>query len=263
MTTLSSYLQISNDLTKWRSITAKTPEVAVQNKYFQEHIGKVTSADEFMKDARLFNYAMTAFGLGDMTYAKGMMKKVLEEGVSDKSALANTLHNANILAFAKAFDFEANGESTTSSSALVDTVVSRYNEQSLETSQGQQNPGVELALYFKQNAPNVTSIYGILADSKILTVVQTALGISPSTSAQSIDTQARLLKGKLDVADFQDPAKLDKFIARFAAMYDSNNAGSDNSGASLVATLFGSSDSSGGFDSGLLMTLQGMKIGRF
>lgn len=237
MTTLSSYLQIANNLNKWQSITAKTPDVAVQNKYFQDHVGEVTSVDEFMKDKRLFNYAMTAFGLGDLTYATGMMKKVLEGGVTDGSSLAHTLSNTNILAFATAFDFAGNGASTTTSSTLVDTVVSRYNEQALETSQGKQNPGVQLALYFKQHASSVTSVYGILADENLLTVVQTALGIPSSASAQSIDTQARHLKARLDISDFQDPAKLDKFISRFAALYDFNNGGSSTS--SLVATLFG------------------------
>lgn len=236
MTTLSSYLQIANNLTKWQSITAKSPEVAVQTKYFEDHIGKVTSAEELMKDTRLFNYAMTAFGLGDITYAKGLMKKVLAEGVSDSGALANTLSNSNIKAFAEAFDFAADGADTTSSSTLVQNVVSRYTEQALEANQAEQNPGVQLALYFQQHAPSVTSVYGILADKNLLSVVQTALGISPLTSAQSIDTQARLLTSKLDITDFQDPKKLQSFIARFAAMYDFNNSSTTDS---IVSILFG------------------------
>jgi hypothetical protein len=225
-TTLSSYLTVANNLGRWQSITSKTPEVSVQTTYFQDKIGSVKSADDLLSNTRLFDFAMTAFGLGDMTYAKGLMKQVLQQGVTSSKALANTLHNPNILAFAKAFDFVDNGASTTSSSALVADVVNRYVENSLEKSQGEQNPGVQLALYFQQHAPAVTSIYGILADKNLLTVVQTALGISPNTSAQPIDTQARLLSSRLKVSDFQDPAKLQKFIARFAAMYDLNNSNS-------------------------------------
>jgi hypothetical protein len=229
-TTLSSYLTVANNLGRWQSITSKTPEVSVQTTYFQDKIGSVKSADDLLSNTRLFDFAMTSFGLGDMTYAKGLMKQVLQQGVTSSKALANTLHNPNILAFAKAFDFVDNGASTTSSSALVANVVNRYVENSLEKSQGEQNPGVQLALYFQQHAPAVTSIYGILADKNLLTVVQTALGISPNTSAQPIDTQARLLSSRLKVSDFQDPAKLQKFIARFAAMYDLNN--SDATGGS-------------------------------
>ncbi|WP_024878058.1 DUF1217 domain-containing protein [Methylosinus sp. LW3] len=265
MTTLATYLQIANNQSKWQAMTAKSPDVATQTQYFEDNIGKVTSIDEFMKNSRLFNYAMTAFGLGSMTYAKGLMQKVLEGGVSSNSALANTISSANIKAFAQAFDFAANGETTTTSSTLVDNVVSRYTEQALETSQGQQNPGVQLALYFQQHAPDLTSAYGILADSNILTVVQTALGISSSTSSQSIDTQYRLLSSKVNVDDFKDPKKLQQFIARFAAQYDYNNGGDANSQSSLLSTLFDTSGSgsSFGLDSSLLLNMQGMKFGYF
>ncbi|MCX7899605.1 MAG: DUF1217 domain-containing protein, partial [Methylocystis sp.] len=96
MTTISDYRAIANDLTRWRGITAKDPQVALETKYFSGNIGKVTSIDDLLKNRRLFNYAMTAFGLGDMTYAVGMMRKVLEQGVSDPRALANTLDKHNI-----------------------------------------------------------------------------------------------------------------------------------------------------------------------
>jgi hypothetical protein len=265
MTTLSSYLQIANNQAKWQSITASSPEVATQTKYFQDNIGKVKSVDDFMKDTRLFNYAMNAFGLGDLTYAKGMMQKVLEQGVGDGS-LAVTLNNSNIKDFATTFDFADNGEATTASTTLVDTVTSRYAEQTLETNQGDQNPGVELALYFQRKAPDITSVYGILADSKILSVVQTALGISTDTSSQSIDSQANMLKSQIDLTDFQDPKKLQQFISRFAAMYDYNNSGSDaNSQSSLLSTLFDSSSSgaSFGLDSSLLLSVQGVRFSSF
>jgi hypothetical protein len=262
MTTLSSCLQIAANQTKWQSIAAKSPDVAMQTKYFEENIGKVKSIDDFIEDTRLFDYAMTAFGLGDLTYAKGMMKKVLEGGVGE-DALTLTLTRSNIKDFATAFDFAGQGEETTSSSTLVENVASRYAEQALETQQGEMNPGVELALYFQRKAPDITSTYGILADSKILTVVQTALGISPLTTSQSVDSQASMLKSKIDLTDFQDPKKLQQFIARFAAMYDYNNSSSDeNSQSSLVSTLFGgsSSGSTFGVDSSLLLNLQGVRF---
>ncbi len=225
VSTISSYLLVSTNLAKWRAITAKKPEVANQTKYFQENISKVKSADELLGNARLFGYAMNAFGLGDRITAKGLMRQVLQQGVTDSDALANKLNNPNIRAFATAFDFKDNGASTTASPALLKNVVDRYTETTLEADQAKQNPGVELALYFERNAPNLTSVYGILADKKLLTVVQTALGISPLTSAQPVDTQKRLLSNKVNLADFKDPKKLQAFIARFAARYDSANGG--------------------------------------
>ena len=96
------------------------------------------------------------------------MKKVLAQGVTNSKALANTLQNPNIRAFANAFNFADHGASTTASAALVADAVNRYLENSLQAAQGQQDPGVQLALYFQQNAPNITSIYGILGDKNLL-----------------------------------------------------------------------------------------------
>ncbi|HXW72116.1 MAG TPA: DUF1217 domain-containing protein [Methylocella sp.] len=240
MTTLSTYLAITNNMSRWLSATAANPAVSTATEYFEENIGNIKSANQLVGNTRLFDYAMTAFGLGDMTYAQGMMKQVLAQGVTSSNALANTLNNQNILAFAKAFDFADNGSATTSSQSLVSNVVNRYLQNSLDDSEAQQDPGVQLALYFEQNAPNLTSEYGILADKNLLTVVQTALGLSPYTSEEPIDTQASQLSSLINITDFQNPAKLQNFIERFAAMYDMNNAGSSTSPAlSQVASLFG------------------------
>jgi len=223
-TTLSAYLTVANNLSQWQTMTAKTAAVQTATQYFENNIGGVKSAQQLVDDPRLFDYAMTAFGLSDMTYAKGLMEKVLQQGVTSSTALANTLDNSNIFAFAKAFDFADNGAATTSSSGLVSQVVNKYVENSLETSQGQQDPGVQRALYFKANAPSVTSVYQILADKNLLSVVQTALGISPMTGLEPIDTQAQMLTSKLKLSDFQDPTKLQQFIERYCAEYDSNNS---------------------------------------
>lgn len=260
MTTIASYLSIANDMGGWRSIAAKAPDVSLETGYFRANIGKATSIEALLKDRRLFNYAMKAFGLGDKTFAIGMMRKVLEQGVNDPKALANTLNNPNILAFAKAFDFATKGAGVPSSS-LVEDVTGRYVEQAMQAEQAKQNPGVELALYFREKAPSVTSVYGVLADKKLIQVVQTALAISPKTSAQPIDTQARLLKEKVNVNDFRDARKLDAFIARFAAMYDMQNQGSVSSAtASSNAILYGASligsDGPVGVDFSLILRLQ-------
>jgi Protein of unknown function (DUF1217) len=72
----------------------------------------------------------------------------------------------------------------------------------------------------------------------LLTVVQTALGISPLTSAEPLDTQAHLLSKLVNISDFKNPAKLQSFIERFAAMYDSNNISGPYGDGSTVAALF-------------------------
>lgn len=260
MTTINSYLTVARNLDRWRTIAAKTPDVANETKYFKAKLGKATSIEALLKDPRLFNYAMKAFGLGDRTYAIGLMRKVLEQGVTDPKALATTLNDSNIRAFAKAFDYKG-GNAAVGSDSFAQGVVDRYVEQAMEAQQGARNAGVGLALYFRTRAPQVTSVYSVLADKKLLQVVQTALDIAPASSAQPIDTQARLLKARLNIADFQDPKKLDRFISRFAAAYDMKNPGAEttadaNANALIYGASFAGQDSAVGIDIALLLRRQ-------
>ena len=146
-------------------------------------------------------------------------------------------------------------------SSLVQSVVSQYTENALETSQGQQNQGVQLALYFQRKAPSITDAYGLLADKQLLSVVQTALNISPMTGVEPIDQQATMLASKINFSDFVNPTKLQSFIARFSAMYDYNNAtGTGAASTSTNAILLGASQGlGGGLDPGLMQNLQTYK----
>ncbi len=265
VSTLSTYLQIANNETTWQNLTASQPEVAQQTAYYEANIGSVKTPADLVNNYQLFSYVLTAYGLGDQTYAKALFQKVLEQGTGSTSDLAYTLNNPNILALAQTFNFTADGAATTSSSAVQSDVVSKYVEQTLESNEGQSDPGVQLALYFQQNAPNITSAYNILADPNLLTVVQTALGISPLTSEEDIDTQANLITSKLNIQDFQDPAKLQTFIERFCALYDINNPSTATSQNSTVpnALISDNSSSSDGFSYDLLSSLQGLQLGGF
>ncbi len=135
---------------------------------------------------------------------------MLEQGTGSTSDLAYTLNNPNILSLAQTFNFASDGASTTSSTAVMSDVVSKYVEQQLDSDQGQSDTGVQLALYFQQHASSITSVYNILADKNLLTVVQTALGISPYTSEEPIDTQEQLISNQLNVSDFQESDKTSK-----------------------------------------------------
>ena len=130
------------------------------------------------------------------------------------------MSNSAWKAFAAAFNFVGGGAASAASPNAVQTTTSDYVEQQLESDQGAQNVGVELALYFQRVAPTVTSEYGVLADPNLLEVAQTIFGLSPATSAENINTQAQTLSQLMPISDLQDPAKLKQLTERFTAMYD-------------------------------------------
>lgn len=240
MTTLSTYLSVTANIDRWRQITATSPDVQVDTRYFRDRFQKVASIEAFIKDRRLLAYALRAFGLGERIEATALVRRVLEQGVDRPDALARTLNDRRILDFARAFDFVGKGAGVLTKPENVNAIVDRYVDNALRESQGAPNAGVALALYFRDNAPKLTSIYGLLADKKLLEVVQTALDISPRMSSQQIDTQARLLKKKITIKDFSDPQKVERFLARFATMYDLKNARDFSPNVNASPLLFAS-----------------------
>lgn len=256
LSTAISYRLIARDLPRSLAQKAQERPVALETAYFQKNIASVRSIDDFLKNTRLFKFAMTAFGLEDMANAKGFMRKILTEGVDDPKSLANRLTDSRFKAFATVFDFAGNGANTTDSVLVQNGVVNRYIQQNLETSAGEENEGVRLALYFKRTAPSVTSAYGILGDVALWKVVKTIFSFPDEMANADIGKQAAAVTKRLDIASLADPAKLDKLITRFTAVWDAQNAAS-----SPLLSLFGPGSSSSGMGLDLAMTLHNLKHG--
>ena len=252
MDTYTSLNVITRSLTSSLARTAKEPSVARETAYYTSKIGSVKTLDDFIKDSRLFSYAMKAWGLEDMTYAKGLMKKILQGGVQDPKALANTLSSGRFKEFASVFNFQAYGPATTAFDKVQKTTVDNYVRQQFEKDSGDSNPALKLALYFERKAPSIKSAFNILADKTLLSVTQTALNIPPETGYSSIDAQAALINQKLKIADLQDPAKLKNFLQRFAVSYDAANS----SGSSSALAPFSRTAS---LNSDLLMSIQKLR----
>lgn len=219
-TTISTYLSIEKNLTRYQSMIADEGAVKTATEYYKANIGKVTSISDFVNNYRLLSYALQAYGLGDQVNAKALVTKVLEGGVSSSKALANTLSNPNWAKFAKAFNFVADGASSISTSSAVTTTTSDYVEEKLEATEGKEDPGVELALYFQRVAPTVTSALGIMGDENLLDVVQTIFGLPPETGSTDIEAEASEISRLMPLSDLSNSKDLTELIDRFAAKYD-------------------------------------------
>lgn len=261
LSTIADYTRLTKDMSKSLTQVAQEPDVSRETDYFLSHIGNVKTIDDFLKDYRLYSYAMKAYGLSDMTYAKAFMRKVLTEGVSDKDAFANKLSDTRYRQFATAFNFAGLGAQATSTTAATTGTATQYVTQTMEENAGDQNEGLRLALYFTRKASTVTNAYQILADKALTQVVQTAMGWSPTISSSDIDAQAKMITDKIDLTDFQDPAKVTKFVQRFAAMWDATQAQSDNS-TNPALVLIGGASTSASMDIDMLAKLQNIRFNR-
>lgn len=258
LATALSFRLVTRDLPRKLERVAQTPQIAREIAYYKENIGKVKSIDDFLKDDRLFSFAMKAHGLADMTYAKGFMRKALEEGIDSRDAFASKLVDKRYRDFVETFNFKRYGETAMVFSRATQGTIDKFVRQTLEESEGAKNEGVRLALYFERKAPELKSVYDILAQPALAQVVRTALGLPDQIASADIDQQARLIERRIPIADFKDPAKLEKFLERFTALWDAKNPPATAAAPSIligrpVTAQIGAD---------LLMSLQSLRIGR-
>ena len=255
ITTYTSYAMISRDLPSSLARVAEKPDVARETEYYLANIGKIKSVDDFMADSRIYNYALKAHGLEDMAYAKAFIRKVLTEGVADSEAFARKLADNRYAALAETFNFEAHGAAATAFEKAQKGVVERYTRQTLEEEAGADNPGVRLALYFERMAPSIKSGMEILADDALVEVIRTVLQLPDEIAAMDVDRQAEFIEDSIDIADFQDPAKVSKLLERFAALWEMENSSDPVSIVSLFAP------STQGISTDLLISINSLKLG--
>ncbi|MGO7958750.1 DUF1217 domain-containing protein [Rhizobium leguminosarum] len=221
VSTYVSYLTVARNLNASLSNVASQATVARDSAYYKENIDKVTTVDEFMSDYKLYSYAMKAYGLEDMTYAKAFMKKVLESDLSDSSSFANSLSDTRYAEFAAAFKFA--GETKTAQSDVQrDNLLDAY-EESFDT---EADDIADATDYFEENISSITSVDDLLSNSKLKNYVLTAFGLS--TEYTSTSFLKSVLTSDLDDADSFVNQLDDEVYVNLAKAFNFNEDGSTN-----------------------------------
>jgi hypothetical protein len=234
---------------------SRRPDVAREIAYYLEKIESVKTIDDFLKDDRLFKFAMKAYGLGEFDYAKAFMRKVLTEGIDTRDAFANALADGRYREFAEAFNFKRYADAATIFDRARQGTVDRYARQSLEEEEGTSNDNVRLALYFERRAGSIEGPFDILSDKALTQFIYKALGLPATTSAVGIDRQAAIIADRLDFETLKSPEGISKWMTRFAAM-------SDIDAPKIVSNsiaLLGGNTTTGGFGIDLMLAIQGAR----
>ena len=231
----------------------KSPEIKRDEDYFRANIGKITTAEDLVKDRRLLKVALEAFGLGADINNKAFIQKVLEGGTLDNTSLANRLADKQYLKLAAAFGFGDFKTPNTKLSTFPDQILQDYKARSFEVAVGDQdgdlrlamNAERELALLAKKSGSEDTKWYGILGNSALRQVFTKALGLPASISAIDLDQQLTIFKDKAEavfgtdtISQFADPAKVEAVIRRFLIRSQTDaSASTAGSGAAALAML--------------------------
>lgn len=242
-----------NERTAAREAATKKAEV------YQERIQSIDTVRELLADRDVIDVVIGAYGLDPEDVTDDFLKQVFASDLSDPKSFVNQQPDGRWAELVASFNFDVNGNLTRETIGTVQQrgetleTVNKYLRQTLEENEGASNEAVRLALYFERTAPNITDAYGLIADDALMAVFRTTFGFSDEFSNMDVDQQARIINDNLDLADLQDPTKLERFLQRYTAMYDTEN----NFGASSAATIL--AGGGGSISADLLFSLAQLK----
>lgn len=193
LSTYTSYNLFAKDLLTSLNRVSQQTINAREAEYYKANIGKVGSIDEFLDDYRLYNYAVKAYGLEEMAYAKAFMRKVLESDLADSNSFVNRLTDTKYRTFAQSFSFQSE-TAIAQSDAQLDEVIGLYTATVNNAGKVQQ----EETRYYNIVVDKVTTVDQLLQNERMRAYVFTAFGIDPATFSY------QAVRGAL-TSDLDDP----------------------------------------------------------
>ncbi len=260
LNTASSYVVEKSRFGTEEDRTAATKE----SQYYSAEVEKLTSLDDLLGNRRLVDFILVAAGIDPEDVTTDYVRQMFESDLDDPDSFVNTEPETRYREIVASFNFNLEGEivrpdtgQIQSRRGLLDTN-DLYLNQTLEETEGEENAGVRLALYFKRMASDVSNAYDLLADSALLQVIQTTFNIPSEMSNADVDLQYDYINRVLDIEDLHDPEALDKLLVRFAALYDIEN-NVDVSAGELILSGSGG----GGISADTLLSLTQLRAGGF
>ncbi len=226
---------LSRTLDKQQEAYDKAPAVLRETTYFEQNIGKVSTAADLMADRTLLRVALGAFGLDKDINSKAFIQKILEGGTLDQKSLANKLSDKRYLAFSKAFGFGDFSVPRTKLSDFGTEITSKYKQREFETAVGDQNANMRLALGLRRELGEVagksynedTKWFTVMGQPPLRKVFETAFGLPRSFGALDLDKQLETFKSRAEsafgdggIAQFSDPKKQEDLIRLFLLRAD-------------------------------------------
>lgn len=233
---------------------AKTPSLQREASHFLQAAGAVTSAEALLSDRRLLAVALGAFGLETEIAKRGIVRRVLEESVSDPKSFANRLNDPRWRAFSEAFNFP-DGARALSSAASRGDIAARFTERAFERAVGEADADIRLALNFRREiGPIANGVsadragwFQILGQQPLRLVIEGAFGLPEAFARLNIDRQRAILEeksaellGSRSPAAFLDKENVDSVLRRFfLARTAAQSAAASGPGAAALALLTG------------------------
>lgn len=231
-------------------------------KYYAAEMEKVETLGAFLSNRRLVDFVLVGAGIDPETVTTDYLKDMFTSDLDDPKSFINTDPNGlKYRELVSSFNFDKDGKIVRGEAGQIQTrrglitTVDLFLSQSLEETEGADNGGVRLALYFKRKASEINTAYDLLAEQALFQVIKTAYSMPDGLQNAKIDAQAAYIERVMNIKDLQDPEKLEKLLQRFTALYDVENNTDVSPGLAIL------SGGGGGVSAETLLSLTQLRSG--
>lgn len=249
---LSGWQFLKSTGDRQREVFNQSTLITRDTEYFRQNIANITSAEDLVDDRRLLRVALGAFGLQDDINSKFFVRKILEEGVTDRLSLANKLTDDRYKALAGAFDFDLPVSRNVSDPDFANDIVNRFRAQEFEIAVGNQDQTLRLALNFERSVEEMADAdisdnarwFRVMGTPPIRTVLETALGLPSSFGQLDIDQQLDIFReksrsrfGVTEIKEFADLENTRKIVQTYLLQEKAKQIASVGSGNVALTLL--------------------------
>lgn len=227
-----------SSLSQWRVLNAtmERQQALVRNdaqnkadaEYARQKLPAIGSADELLKDRRLYVYVMRAFGLEDQVNSQALVKKILQSDLSDSNSYANRIRDTRFRELAGALNF---GSASSEPKSFIEQISSAYVTRTYEEQVGSKNPALSMMLDYTRNLASKNSWAEVLADKEMAEIVRMAFNLPEPYGPVGEAKQAEELEGNIVFSRYKSGAELQKTVRE--AFFDTWDALEKPRGSSI------------------------------
>ncbi|MBR0556753.1 DUF1217 domain-containing protein [Ciceribacter sp. L1K23] len=231
-----------------------------ESSYYSENILGIRTAEDFLADRRLVDVVLISNGFDPDEVTDDFLKQVFASDLTDDKSFVNQQSDGAWAELLASFNFDVEGNLTRDTVGTIQQrgaaleTINQYVRQTLEENEGASNEAVRLALYFERKIEGITDAYEIIADDALAEVFRVTFGYTEDFANLDVDVQAKIIDKNLDLSEMRDPAKVERFLQRFTAMWDMENGATDP-----VLNIF--SNGYQGISADLLMSIASLRSG--
>ncbi|GIX11309.1 DUF1217 domain-containing protein [Elioraea sp.] len=193
-------------------------DVAREVERFRQRAAEIGSIDELMKDRRTLTFVLEAFQLESEVDKRAVVRRLLTDDPADLGSFANRMVDPRYRQINQTFGFDDPTKPPLADPERVEAIIRKTLTNRFEKANGEANPGLREAMYFKRMIGTVSDVKGLMGDRVLTAVARTALGLPKQFGLLDYEQQKAILEKRLDPTKFKDPAWVNRFVQRYLTL---------------------------------------------